>query len=114
MNPTQAHIATHETEHTGLAAGGALLEGFGAIATMALAIVGLAGVFATTMAAIATIVLGVSILSEVGTFGFKGGRIFTARKVEGWSFGTAATADCQSGIAAIVLGILALLGIGPM
>jgi hypothetical protein len=120
MNGTQVHAVTHEPipahTHTRgtVAAGGAMLEGFGAVATMALAIVGLAGVLSTSMAAIATLVLGAAILFEGGAVTWKNGRIIPATMAEGKTFEIGAMADFQGGVAAIVLGILALLGISPL
>jgi hypothetical protein len=111
MNATQSHTITHETH--AMSTGGAV-EGFGAIATIALAIVGLAGVFSTTMAAIAAIVLGAAILFEGGSLEFINGRIRKAVLGEGLWHENAAATDLQGGVAAIVLGILALLGIASV
>lgn len=115
MNGTQAHVVTHETVHetrsTGIV-GGSILEGFGAIATIALAIVGLAGVFPLTLAAIAAIVVGAATLVESGAFGLKGGSL-SYRRIESQLFEGAAAVDFQGGLAVVVLGILALLGIAP-
>jgi hypothetical protein len=110
MNATQ--VVTHEIAHAQRrAAGEALLEGFGAVATIALAIIGLAGVLSTTMAApIAAIVLGAAILFE-GGIEFRHGRLIRVLPAEWRASEKAATADLQGGVAAIVLGVLALLGI---
>ena len=89
-----------------------MFEGFGAIASIALAIVGLAGVLSTTMAAIAMIVLGVAILFEGGAVEWRNGQFIKAAAGRGVIHTTAAGADLQAGVAAIVLGILALIGIG--
>ena len=109
MNGT--HVATHETisegRRTGIFAGSAL-EGFGAIAAVALSIVGLVGVFPPTMAAIAAIVVGAGTLIEGGAFGLAG-----ARQGMSYWFAGAKGADFQAGLATVVLGILALLGIAP-
>jgi hypothetical protein len=91
-----------------------MLEGFGALATMALAIIGLAGLFPASMAAIAAIVLGAAILFEGGAVTWKNGRIMPANMTEGKTFEVGAMADFQGGVAAIVLGILALLGISQL
>ncbi len=64
----QAQPAQHESALK-WAAGGSMMEAVGAIATIALAIVGLAGVFSPTMASIATIVIGAAILLEGGAMG---------------------------------------------
>lgn len=113
MNTTQTQVL--ETPHERLTAfkwvaGGSLMEAVGAIATIALSIVGLAGIFSPTMAAIATIVIGASLLIEGGAFG---AAQFTSRA--GTEFETTDTsAAFLGGMAGIVLGILALLGVASM
>jgi hypothetical protein len=116
MNGTQAHIGTHESvteARSSLVMGGSLLEGFGSIATIALAIVGLAGVFSPTMAAIAAIVLGAATMVEGGAFGVKAAQL-SASTGETRYFEGAFGADFQGGLATVVLGILALLGVAPL
>jgi hypothetical protein len=77
-----------------------------AIAIIALSIVGLAGVFSPTMAAIATIVAGAALLLEGGAFEATGTRLEEgACLAGGWS------AEALGALAGIVLGILALLGV---
>ncbi len=96
--------------------GGAILEGIGGIAVIALAIVGLAGVFSTPMAAIATIVLGAAILIEGGAFAASHREVVTGegsargRALE-WSEGL--SVEFLGATAGIILGILALLGAAP-
>ena len=71
MNTTEAHaVHEHSTETflSGLA-GSSIAEGIGALSAMILAIIGLAGIFADDMAAIATIVVGAVILMEGGLAG---------------------------------------------
>jgi hypothetical protein len=85
-------------------ASSSIMEASGAIATMALAIVGLASVFSITMASIATIVIGASILLEGGAFG-AGAGLRAVPEAGGMS------AEFLGGLAGIVLGILALLGV---
>jgi len=118
MNGAEAHTINPESvsdERTSAVfTGGALFEGIGAIASIALAIVGLAGVLSNTIAAIAMIVLGVAILLEGGALEWSNGRFIRATGSESIVSATAATADLQAGIAAIVLGILALIGIDSM
>ncbi len=92
------------------------MEAVGALATIALAIVGLAGVFSNTMAAIATIVIGASVLSEAGAFG---ATMFTRVGASAVTTTEASnngglSADLLGGIAGIVLGILALLGVAQV
>lgn len=115
MNGTQVHVTTHESlsdARTGFLAGSAL-EGFGAVATIALAIVGLAGVLSSTMAAIATIIVGAATVLEGAAFGFGTARINAtpAAAAESRWFEHGLAADFQGGLGTLVLGILALLGI---
>jgi hypothetical protein len=98
-------------------AGSAILESIGAIATTALAVIGLVGVFSPTlMAAIATIVLGAAIWLEGGAFATNYGQIalregLPSRHLER---GEGLTADFLGGLTGMVLGVLALLGLAPM
>lgn len=93
--------------------GGAIMESLGAVATIALAIVGLAGAYAPTMAAIAVIVLGAAIWIEGGAFAMSHAEaVGTERRSQAWTEGVGA--EFIGGLAGIVLGILALLGIAPM
>ncbi len=87
------------------------MEAIGAIAAIALAIVGLAGVFSNTMAAIATIVIGASILSEAGAFGATYWNRAGVTGVTSSESSGGMGADMLGGVAGIVLGILALLGV---
>ncbi len=115
MDGTQAHVMTsesvNETRLSGIL-GGSLLEGAGAIATIALAIVGLAGIFSSTMAAIAAIVVGAAVLMEAGTLTVGG--LSTQSGLREMSFFRHIRGmDFQGGLATVILGILALLGIAP-
>jgi len=98
-------------------AGGSLSEVIGGAAAVVLAILALAGVLPESLAAIAIIALGAAMM-------FKGGAV-AARLAElnqELMTGTAEeaelaggmTAETMTGIAGIVLGILALLGVAPM
>jgi len=95
------------------AAGSSTMEAFGALAAIALSIVGLAGVFSALMAAIATIILGAAILIEGGSFGVWE-RAFQTGTFEKREQSGGITADLVAGMTAVVLGILALLGIDAM
>ena len=111
MNGIHTSATAHGTEQTQVrvAAGGSLLEAFGAIATMALAIVALAGIWSPTMAGIATIVAGAATIMEGGAWSMRRQWSPTAELTETNEGGMGA--DFVGGIAAVVLGILALLGI---
>jgi hypothetical protein len=109
MNTTTETMQHRATRESGLkwAASGSAMEAIAALATMALAIVGLAGVFSTTLAAIATIIVGAAILIEGGSFS---AGAFAARGYAA-DVGAGLSAQALGGIAGIVLGILALLGV---
>jgi hypothetical protein len=101
-----------------MAGAGATAEAIGAAAAIVLAILGLTGILPDAMMAIAAIVLGVAVLLDAGTVGARysrlmheaaeGHRLVRAQVGGGISAGTVA------GVAGIVLGILALLGLEPM
>jgi hypothetical protein len=115
MNGTQTHIsATHppmEETKTKTVVGGSILEAFGAFATIALAIVGLAGIWPPVVAAVATIVIGAAALMEGGTLGLRSSRTTYEGRTEFQFAQGTFDANYLGGLAAVVLGILALLGI---
>lgn len=88
---------------------GGLVDAFGGIATIVLAIIGLSGVHEMTLASIATIVFGVALLIQGGTM-LTEMSIPTAEEV---GSGGGLSALFLVGIAGIVLGVLALLNIYP-
>lgn len=120
MNATQVQAGyqpVHQEEVSmRTVAGGALMQSVGALATMALAIAGLAGVFSTTLAAIAVIVLGAAIWMEGGAFIASHrtevfGASADAQKIA-WS--QRLSAEFLGGLSGAILGILALLGVIPL
>ena len=97
------------------AAYGGFVDAAGGVATIVLAVVGLAGVKSEMMVAIATIVFGVALLVEGGTMlseyaniVFPSGSRTVAMENVG---GVGLSAHFLVGAAGIVLGVLALLGI---
>ncbi len=101
-----------------VAAGGSMMEAIGALATIALAIVGLAGVFSSTMASIATIIVGAAILIEGGSVGASSWALSRSSSASTTKTQTAVGgglgAQTLWGVAGIVLGILALLGVSQL
>lgn len=98
---------------------GGLVDAVGGIATIVLAVVGLAGVNPQMFAAIATIVFGVALLIQGGTMLseyaqiiFPEGAGSKTGTVEHFGGGSL-SAVFLVGAAGIVLGVLALLGISP-
>ena len=83
------------------------------IAVIALAIVGLAGALAPTLAAIATIVTGAAILIEGGSWEAGIAVAAAGSEARATALSRSPSAEALGGVAGIVLGILALLGIVP-
>lgn len=107
---------TARTSHDTAAYGG-FVDAVGGVATIVLAVVGLAGVKPEMMIAIATIVFGVALLVEGGAMlseyvniVFPSGSGAPAMESFG---GIGLSAHFLVGAAGIVLGVLALLGIAP-
>jgi len=112
MNTTTETMHHHLTRETALkwAATGSGMESIEAVATIALAIVGLAGVFSTAMAAIATIVIGVAILTESGAI--SSAQLGEVAGVERADRGP--SAEVLGRMAGTVLGILPRVGVVPL
>ncbi len=96
--------------------GGFGLEALGGVGAVVLGILGLAGILPHHLAAIAVIVLGAATLSEGGAIAAKYSEMLrdigggTVNAVE---LGSGVTTEFIGGVGAIVLGILALLGMAP-
>ncbi len=106
--------AQHRT--MGLVSAGSLAEGILGVAAIALSIIGLAGVFSSWMVTIATIVVGGAFLFEGGAMGARFSGLFSSSggRVRAFELGGGMTLEFLAGVAGVVLGILALLGIYPM
>ncbi len=110
MNTTTSE--THMDYFIGIA-GGSVTEGAGAIATIILSIIGLAGVFANIVAPVAVIVIGTVFLME-GIWlnaAIRRQNSQPAKRTLGMANGV--TAGFFAGMAGIVLGILALFRTTP-
>lgn len=118
MNGT--NVTTHAEELHGRSlskalAGGGSMEAVGGIATIVLAIIGLAGGMRTDMMAIATIILGASFILDGGAIAASFRKALFSLEGEGAEASDvsgAATFEFLAGFTGIVLGILALLGVG--
>ncbi len=96
--------------------GGSAVEAVGGIATVVLAIVGLAGIFPLYLTAVAAIVLGASLLLQGGAVAARFSRLLTATagaRMPAHDIGGGVSAGFLGGVAGIVLGILSLLLIYP-
>jgi len=115
MNTGETHAVQRPSIEAVLGgiATGSVTEGIGAIATIALAIVGLAGVFVNEMAAIATIVIGCVILMEGGMVSVASRRLASVSS-EKHMLGGGVTAEFFGGLAGIILGILAFFRPDPL
>jgi hypothetical protein len=107
MSMTYAELSSTEAP-----AYGGLADAIGGIATAVLAIVALTGFASTTMAAIATVVFGAALLIQGGTILSEYAHlVFPAEQPLERSGGGGLSALFLVGVAGIVLGVLALLGI---
>jgi hypothetical protein len=112
-SPAELHEHRRRWEHTALTT--ELLLALGAAV---LSIIGLVRVFPTYLAAIATIGLGVMLLFEGASVVFRSYELLSeagaADKVDASEVSRAVTAELLAGVAGLVLGILALVGIAPL
>ncbi|MGH8218380.1 MAG: hypothetical protein ACREUT_07430 [Steroidobacteraceae bacterium] len=109
-----------ENRSTDTAAFGGMLDAVGGIATVALAIIALAGLVPDVLMAIATIVFGATLIVQAGALVSE----LSGLGASATSIAASAASDSLSGggvgmmflvgVAGIVLGILALLGITPL
>ncbi|HEX8828312.1 MAG TPA: hypothetical protein VF778_09375 [Xanthobacteraceae bacterium] len=90
---------------------GGFVDALGGIATIVLAIIGLAGVKAEMLVAIATVVFGAALLIQGGAMLTEFAQTETAAETGGPTSGGGLSALFLVGFAGIVLGVLALLGI---
>ena len=96
---------------------GTLAEGIAGAGAMVLAILGLVGILPLLMLYVATIAVGAALLFEGGAVS---GRVATMLGSENRSraelaeIGTGMSAEFLAGVAGVVLGVLALLGIAPI
>ena len=110
ISPEDKHIA----ESVGSASAAEIIGG---IAAIVLTILGLAHVAPNLMLTIATIAIGVALVFEGGSIAVQFSRIISktaensAQTIE---MGGGMTAEMVAGIAGVVLGILALLGLDPL
>ena len=94
---------------------GLLTEGAAGIAVIVLAIIALAGVSSEALASIAAIVIGVGLMVQAFNAAAENSKTIAANAVAGAympEFGGDVMVDCMCGLTGIVLGILALVGMG--
>jgi len=111
-------ITSPEERHIAMSVGtGSTAEIIGGATVIVLTILGLASVAPNLMLAVATIAIGIALLFEGGSIAAEYSQLVartsdnTFQTVE---MGSGMTAEMVAGIAGIVLGILALLGLVPL
>jgi hypothetical protein len=113
LSPAELHEHRRRWQHTAITT--ELLLALGAVV---LSILGLVGVLPTYLAAIATIGLGVMLLFEGASVVFRSYALLSeagaTEKVDASEVSRAITAELLAGVAGLVLGILALVGIVPL
>ena len=115
MNTTETHSMHTFESIVRPTAGASVTEGVGAVATIALAVIGLSGLWVSNLAAIATIVIGAIILMEGGmvTVAFRRLTFQGASEYQARELGAGVTAEFFGGLAGIILGIISLFQIAP-
>lgn len=114
------HAATHsadEVRSVEFLAGGSLSEVIGGAGALVLAILALAGVLPETLAAIAVIALGTALIFKGASVAARIAELNDAlaeTRVDEAELTGGMTAESMTGVAGVVLGILALLGVAPM
>lgn len=101
-----------------IVSGGAITEAVAGAGAIILAILALAGMLPVTLAAIATIAVGVALLAQGGAAAARWSRLVrdigTHRPDERYELAGGLGAEVVSGAAGVVLGVLALLGQSPL
>lgn len=106
-----------EKQSAKVVAGGSITEALAGLAAVALAILGLTGILPGYLAAIATIAVGVALLAQGGAIAARWSKLVA--ETPGYEvdprteLGSGMTAEILGGASAIVLGILALVGVAP-
>lgn len=98
-------------------ASGSIVEAVGGAAALVLAILGLATVMPHTLAAVATIAIGVALLAEGAAIAGRYARIVARSdmtRVSAAELGGGTSAEFVAGGAGVVLGLLSLLGVAPV
>ena len=97
--------------------GGSLAEGIVGGATIVLALIGLSNMYPSYMIPVATIAMGAAFLLEGGAISVRFSKLLSETskdRLDEAEFGMGLTSEFVGGIAGVVLGILALVGLYPM
>lgn len=119
MATAEATHLTHGDRTTmELVAGGSTGEAIGGIGAVVLAILGLAGVLPFVLAAVATICVGAALILEGGALTARYSRILrevgARSQTEVGEVGGGMTTELLGGVAGVVLGVLAILGVASL
>jgi len=111
-------LTSPEDRHIAMSVGtGTTAEIIGGAAVIVLTILGLANIAPNLMLAVATIAIGIAMLFEGGSIAAEYSQLVTRtadNTFQTVELGSGMTAEMIAGIAGIVLGILALLGLVPL
>lgn len=108
---SRAESMPSQREAARAVAGGSTVEAVAGGGAVVLAILGLSGVSPAFLAAIATIAVGAALLSEGGAIATRYSELVSGASMDGSELGAGMTTEFLGGVAGIVLGILALLGV---
>ncbi|HEX8949631.1 MAG TPA: hypothetical protein VF790_11750 [Dissulfurispiraceae bacterium] len=115
MSVTQPeyHERFEERRSRGMLAAGTIAEGIAGIGAIVLSIIGLVNILPAIMLSIATIAVGAALFFEGGAVTARFSHLLTMEesRVDVKEFGIGMTTEFLAGIAGMVLGILALIGI---
>jgi hypothetical protein len=109
-----AYDQAHERRAIDVEAGGSVVEAVGGFGVIVLSILGLAGLIPDFLASIAGIVFGVAIFAEGAAIAAEYSSLYarlTGGAIGAVELGGGMTVEIMAGVAAIVLGILALIGV---
>lgn len=113
---TAVQAGFHERRSTKFMAAGSVAEGIAGIGAIVLAIIGLANTLPQIMLPVATIAVGAALFFEGGAITSRLSHLLTEEKtdVAVADLGAGMATEFVGGVAGIVLGVLALIGIVPL
>jgi hypothetical protein len=116
VSTSSRDVELEQQKSARVVAGGSITEAICGAATVVLAIIGLTGSWPGYMASVATIVFGVALLAQGGAIAARYSRLIREATPSEWDarteIGGGMGAEFLAGGAGVVLGILALLGMG--
>jgi hypothetical protein len=116
-NRLPTEVEREEAKSAEVVAGGSMVEAIAGVSAVVLAILGLAGLLPVYLLDIATIAVGLALLFEGGAIAVRYSRLLSetvGSRLSSAELGGGMGVEVLGGIAGIVLGILALLGLMPL